>query len=199
MARRRPPKEIAFSFDSFLDLVANVVGIILRLILVVWVGARSYKIVVEEPAPQPTKSIEAPIENKNWTAKLDQWERKITEVEHARARYEKETRRFADRLDQARKNRADLEREKQRENQKLLALQTQLKGAEEAQALAESKVKNAKVESVQDPFLKKLLATRSKLRDDLARAQRKKKSKQVLRYQWPIAGPPHTHQLQFEC
>src|SRR5262249_32726296 len=28
--------------DSFLDVVANVVGIIIRLILVVWVGARTY-------------------------------------------------------------------------------------------------------------------------------------------------------------
>src|SRR5205823_532031 len=40
--RRRPAREIAFSFDSFLDVVANVVGIIIRLILVVWVSARSY-------------------------------------------------------------------------------------------------------------------------------------------------------------
>jgi len=41
--RRRPDKEIHFSFDSFLDVVANVVGIIIKLILVAWVGARSYK------------------------------------------------------------------------------------------------------------------------------------------------------------
>src|SRR5262245_49189248 len=40
--RRRRAREIPFSFDSFLDIVANVVGIIIRLILVVWVGARSY-------------------------------------------------------------------------------------------------------------------------------------------------------------
>src|SRR5262252_6545024 len=40
--RRRQAREIPFSFDSFLDIVANVVGIIIRLILVVWVGARSY-------------------------------------------------------------------------------------------------------------------------------------------------------------
>src|SRR5438105_6168739 len=40
--RRRPTRDIPFSFDSFLDIVANVVGIIIRLILVVWVGARSY-------------------------------------------------------------------------------------------------------------------------------------------------------------
>src|SRR5438128_3970630 len=40
--RRRRVREIPFSFDSFLDIVANVVGIIIRLILVVWVGARCY-------------------------------------------------------------------------------------------------------------------------------------------------------------
>lgn len=51
--RKRPPQEIQFSFDSFLDLVANVVGIILRLILVAWVGGRGYKglpVVPELPA-----------------------------------------------------------------------------------------------------------------------------------------------------
>ena len=44
LRRRRPLKNeaIHFSFDSFLDLVTNVVGIIIRLILVTWVGARSY-------------------------------------------------------------------------------------------------------------------------------------------------------------
>src|SRR5262249_31228178 len=40
--RRRHLREIPFSFDSFLDIVANVVCVIIRLILVVWVGARSY-------------------------------------------------------------------------------------------------------------------------------------------------------------
>src|SRR5690242_8344237 len=49
--RRRRSREIGFSFDSFLDVVANVVGIIIRLILVVWVGARSYTTL---HPPQPT-------------------------------------------------------------------------------------------------------------------------------------------------
>src|SRR6202035_582553 len=49
--RRRRSQEIGFSFDSFLDVVANVVGIIIRLILVVWVGARSYGTL--HPLPQP--------------------------------------------------------------------------------------------------------------------------------------------------
>src|SRR5437867_6066571 len=68
--RRRRPREIPFSFDSFLDIVANVVGIIIRLILVVWVGARSYssiqaigkpeKPAAEKPAelPSPTDPLE---------------------------------------------------------------------------------------------------------------------------------------------
>ena len=73
--RRRPEREIAFSFDSFLDVVANVVGIILRLILVAWVGARSYKAVVPDfptastsvqgeltPLPDPTDPRLARIE-----------------------------------------------------------------------------------------------------------------------------------------
>src|SRR5215475_6668912 len=54
--RRRPTREVAFSFDSFLDVVANVVGIILRLIIVAWVGARAYKgptLAVPASAPLP--------------------------------------------------------------------------------------------------------------------------------------------------
>ncbi len=58
--RRRAPKEIAFSFDSFLDLVANVVGIILRLILVAWVGARAYKGIVHPPLPPPPAAVAEP-------------------------------------------------------------------------------------------------------------------------------------------
>src|SRR3954470_5186146 len=50
--RRRPQREIPFSFDSFLDVVANVVGIIIRLILVVWVGARSYSSIKDLPPPR---------------------------------------------------------------------------------------------------------------------------------------------------
>src|SRR5438105_6508223 len=57
--RRRRAREIPFSFDSFLDIVANVVGIIIRLILVVWVGARSYTSLraAVKPIPAPPRAI----------------------------------------------------------------------------------------------------------------------------------------------
>src|SRR5262245_44549290 len=51
--RRPPPREVAFSFDSFLDLVANVCGIIIRLILVAWVGARAYHASMEKTKQTP--------------------------------------------------------------------------------------------------------------------------------------------------
>src|SRR4051794_37374356 len=67
--RRSRTKEIEFSFDSFLDLVANVVGIILRLILVAWVSARTYTGVFKPPddstvaeahePPEPSLSTDA--------------------------------------------------------------------------------------------------------------------------------------------
>src|SRR4051812_26911301 len=59
--RRRASREkILFSFDSFLDVVANVNGIIIRLILVAWVGARAYHATValpEESATEPDVPI----------------------------------------------------------------------------------------------------------------------------------------------
>jgi septal ring factor EnvC (AmiA/AmiB activator) len=67
--RRRPRKGIEFSFDSFLDLVTNVVGIIIRLILVAWVGARSYQAVLpaapdDVPAQSETLEDALPLSSK---------------------------------------------------------------------------------------------------------------------------------------
>src|SRR5215470_18011991 len=55
--RRRRAREIPFSFDSFLDVVANVVGIIIRLILVVWVGARTYTGLQTSPSASPAEVL----------------------------------------------------------------------------------------------------------------------------------------------
>src|SRR5438270_10525957 len=60
MIRRRLRKTREnFSFDSFLDVVANVVGIIIRLILVVWVGARSYTRLADQRLAEAGPSIPA--------------------------------------------------------------------------------------------------------------------------------------------
>src|SRR5438876_1083951 len=56
--RRRPLREIPFNLDCFLDVITNVVGIIIRLILVTWVGAKAYHAVRE--ALPPAAPAEAP-------------------------------------------------------------------------------------------------------------------------------------------
>jgi hypothetical protein len=57
--RRRPQREkIFFSFDSFLDVVANVIGIIIRLILVAWVGARTYTAAMQFTDEAPPSEAE---------------------------------------------------------------------------------------------------------------------------------------------
>ena len=60
LRRRKPKREVAFSFDSFLDVVANVVGIILKLILVAWAGARTYKAVDIAPLAPLVRPVEKP-------------------------------------------------------------------------------------------------------------------------------------------
>src|SRR5437588_542671 len=100
--RRRPQRRIAFSFDSFLDVVANVVGIILRLILVTWVGASAYKATrpaapapVAAPAPEaataPAEPAPLPEPRDPLSAEL---ERQRAELERAQAGLLAEVRRW---------------------------------------------------------------------------------------------------------
>jgi hypothetical protein len=79
--RRRRAREIPFSFDSFLDIVANVVGIIIRLILVVWVGARSYSSVqhISKPAYAPVAELAPPADPLE--AELDNLRRRLAQAQ----------------------------------------------------------------------------------------------------------------------
>src|SRR5437762_369411 len=87
--RRRRQREIPFSFDSFLDVVANVVGIIIRLILVVWVGARSYgsiqemTVPPEPPAAVAADDAEAPEEPDPLDGRLTAERKQLAEAEAA--------------------------------------------------------------------------------------------------------------------
>src|SRR5262245_43388676 len=85
--RRRPEREIAFSFDSFLDLVANVVGIIIRLILVAWVGARTYTGLVHLPSKReqsvPSTADEPSLSTEREKQALEQMRRQLGETQAA--------------------------------------------------------------------------------------------------------------------
>jgi len=84
--RRRPTREIPFSFDSFLDIVANVVGIIIRLILVAWVGGRSYSALMERRDATPTEATALPAPKAEDDPLSLQISKSQQELEAARAR-----------------------------------------------------------------------------------------------------------------
>src|SRR5437763_13717352 len=79
--RRRRAREIPFSFDSFLDVVANVVGIIIRLILVVWVGARTYT-GIQTTTPSASVELEAPARADPLVSEVEQRRRELALVQN---------------------------------------------------------------------------------------------------------------------
>src|SRR5580700_8168961 len=99
--RRRHAREIQFSFDSFLDVVANVCGIIIRLILVAWVGARSYHALAAHKAlehpPAQTAAGSVPTTEGQPVKITDPLE---LELQRHREELEKEQQRLLDQLRQ---------------------------------------------------------------------------------------------------
>jgi chromosome segregation ATPase len=82
MARRRGGDEgLPFSLDSFLDIVANLVGILIRLIVMVGLSVRAL------PGPsQALKDAEANKSRPESTEQLEEWKRKKHEIETANAK-----------------------------------------------------------------------------------------------------------------
>jgi hypothetical protein len=186
--RRRQTREIPFSFDSFLDVVANVVGIIIRLILVVWVGARSYTSVmaVAKPGPAPATAPSA----KELTDPLkDEITRQREELALAQARLLEQLRQLAQVQDKKNATAKDL-----------VTLATsaheldQEQGTIEQAAAASDKIgKNTEV------TLADLRERGQRLSADIQALQKLPPLKKILRYRTPVSRPVHTEELLFEC
>jgi hypothetical protein len=188
MRRRR--SEIEFGFDSFLDLVANVVGIILRLILVAWVGARSYKAIVPQtplpplpaliepaPLPEPTDPRIPLLAQRE--RDLDEQRRRIEQTEQHRLLVEEELRRMRRDIDALRAAREKIRAEKQ---------QVGSVADQQQQSLGVLKLTMAELQQRSA----KLLAELEKLRAT------KPVGKQLL-YRAPISAAVQTEELMFEC
>lgn len=208
--RRRQAREINFSFDSFLDVVANVVGIIIRLILVVWVGARSYAslkplpplpdetepaVVAVKPAdlppPDPVKPPPElpPLPDDPLRAEL---ERQRRELALARQQLLEQLRQQQDLADATRSAERDLS----------------LLGSRDSDLRAEAaalggKVTAAKV-SLSEPAppplsLEEIRARSQKLMAELTALRQQPVTKKVVRYQTPVSQTVHSEELFFEC
>lgn len=186
--RRRRVREIPFSFDSFLDVVANVVGIIIRLILVVWVGARSYSSV--QMLAKPTKSMPAEISAEEIKDPLEaEIARRRQELAGVQARLLEQLRQL----------------EVTKESEKVATSQLQLLHLEnedidrEATGLEATSAKSKENQQTATLTLAELRQRQDKLVQEVQAVEKLPPLKKTLRYRTPISHPVQTEELFFEC
>jgi hypothetical protein len=188
--RRRPNREIAFSFDSFLDVVANVVGIILRLILVAWVGARSYKVFVPPPA-RPASEAEVAAARAEPTDPLaPELERQRQELARVQAELLEQLHQFEEE-----------EQEVQGKRQTLSSLEDRkAKAVGERAALAGLSKKKGDQSQTAALSLEELRQRGQKVAEEIE-ALRKlpPPPHQALRYHTPVSAPVQSEEWMFEC
>jgi hypothetical protein len=185
--RRRRTREIAFSFDSFLDVVANVVGIIIRLILVVWVGARSYTGLLP---PQLAKRNAANQEARQLTDPLEgELEQERRELAAAQARL----------LEQLR----NLEMGRAAPDlppQELATLAARQQNLEQERTTLDHDVAT-RGQSTQVVMLsaKELRERCQHLGDEVRALEKLPPLKKTYRYKTPVSQPVQSEEMLFEC
>lgn len=187
--RRRPVRE-TFSLDSFLDLVTNVVGIIIRLILVAWVGARAYNNLPEimkglhggdvetsEPEALPADPLQ------------DELARQRQQLAQAEARM----------LDQLRQ--LDLLHADRQETEEQLAALTlrrrELLGQETGLEKTQSSKEKASREAALS--LAEVKKRRERLTEELKNLEKLPPLTKTLRYRTPVSQTVHAGECHFEC
>jgi hypothetical protein len=195
--RHRPKREIAFSFDSFLDVVANVCGIIIRLILVAWVGARSYHAVsarqaielatpVAKAAPSKTKVVELPPIS-------DPLE---LELQRHRAELARQQERLLEQLRQCQL----LETNNAQTAEQITELSASELSAIKEGGMLEAVVKNqAGAAQSARLSLAELEKRSQRVAAELRELDKLPPLKKTLRYSTPVSRPVHTEELHFEC
>jgi hypothetical protein len=181
--RRRPQREIPFSFDSFLDVVANVVGIILRLIIVAWAAGRSYH-GPPPPAPPQLPTFDEPVALPEPTDPLSpELENERRALALAQARLLEETR-----------TRETVHRQRAAAEGDLTTLVSRRNELEKA-------AKSLKPEDTHRPALSLAeISSRSKqITEEIAALKQAPSLKQTLRYRTPVSQALQTEELMFEC
>jgi hypothetical protein len=189
--RRRREQEIGFSFDSFLDVVANVVGVIIRLILVVWVGARSYTALQQIPPPEavpPAEPVATRPEDPPDPLE-DELAQQRADLARAQARLLDELRCFQS----TRAGEEPLARELTGLSARRQALQQEradllLKADAHGQAGRGAELSAEEVRRRCE-----------RLAEEIRSLEKQPPVKQVLHYQTPVSRPVQADELMFEC
>jgi hypothetical protein len=187
--RRRQAREIPFSFDSFLDVVTNVVGIVIRLILVAWVGARSYQVIVP-PAPQVAVLPEPAALPEPSDPRLDQIARRRRDLEREQ---EQALHRYAKQERAAHDDAGHL----QEEIDHLVAQCRLLSGQEKE---LKTRVRQGTEQSRAVLLSLAELQKRSdRLLAEVDRLRKQPRAGKQLRYHTPVSAVVQTEEVMFEC
>jgi hypothetical protein len=187
--RRRGPRETPFSLDSFLDLVTNVVGIIIRLILVAWVAARAYTSLPEymkKSQTPPVEVAEPSVADDPLTAEIA---RQRHELADAEARLLEQLRQF----DLLRHERAQAEEEEATVTANRGELDRTRAGLDASKA-AGDKAKRELNLSLDD-----LEKRRQRLMKELVDLEKQPPASKLLRYRTPVSQTVHGGESHFEC
>src|SRR5713226_10526074 len=187
--RRRRNREIPFSFDSFLDVVAIVERIIIRLILVAWVGARSYNS-VQALLQEKQKQTAAP---QLAAVPVDPLEKELTryrqELAEAQARL----------LDQLRQL-GDVKVQHHEKQSQLTSLVTRRQGIERQQtALDQMLAAGNTHQQSQALTLTEIHQRRRHLMEEIQALEKLPPLSHTLHYRTPVSRPIFTEELMFEC
>jgi hypothetical protein len=184
-------REIAFSFDSFLDVVANVVGIIIRLILVVWVGARSYTSLMQtsETSSPPSPEIAA------GTAALPS-DPLQQEIDKHRAELAAMQARLLEQLRQA----DSLHSQEQSTQTQLEALSTRRLSVEKERQQIDQRIDQHQQAAARTVLSMTELRKRGEqLARELKALEQLPPVGKTLRYRTPVSRPVDSEELLFEC
>jgi hypothetical protein len=190
--RRRTQREIPFSFDSFLDVVANVVGIVLRLILVAWVGARSYHpdVVAVAPPSIQQEVAGAAVPPLPPDPIADEIEQRRRELEAAQQRLLDQFHRW----DQAKDQKPQATKELSAASERLESLKTERAAAERA---AVENGKGVRTALLSLPEIEQRMTLVNADIDALKKLP--PPPKHDLRYKTPVSQVLQSEELFFEC
>jgi hypothetical protein len=188
--RRRRPERPFFSFDSFLDVVANVVGIILRLILVAWVGARAYK---GPPPPDLPPLPELSVPHFTPPPEDDSLARELEKQRAELARLRQAALEALRSWDASRKERDDASKQVTAMRQQRAAIEHQ--SVDLDKALAEKRA----LEDQASMSLGQLEDRNKKLHAELDALQKTPRSTKQLTYRLPVSAPVQSDELFLEC
>src|SRR5262245_19424543 len=187
--RRRHARETPFSLDSFLDLVTNIVGIIIRLILVAWVAGRAYTSLPEylkKAPPPPPELADAKPEDDPLAAEIARQRRELAESESRM-------------LEQLRQLNLVRDEKKQAE-QELTSLDSNRRELDRIRAaLEDSQGKAAQGVRQVAMSLDELEERRKRLQTELKELDKQPAPGKLLRYRTPVSQTVHAGESHFEC